>query len=219
MNLIIESFLNFLITPLIRWLVLILNICLIMFAYSQEIVRYSNVKAFTGLPYNWNMFIFVIAGVFGTFLTFLGLWFTIPFTDNLPTYWYIPLFILLIAYYLQSTIDLKPVNNTEKLGEFDPPPTHIMPKKYRILLVYMILILDLLIFVQFYIYFGIFDYSKNTILHRYFLERFGGWYDGHKLAFIIEWIGLGYVINDSYNIYLQKTFEACKYNLPASWNF
>ena len=44
-------------------------------------------------------------------------------------------------------------------------------------------------------------------------------YDGNKLAFLTEVLGIGYVISDCYNIYLQKTFEACHYKLPSSWNF
>jgi hypothetical protein len=188
-----------------------------MIAYNQEIVRFSTITAFTGLPYNWHMFIILLLGVFGSFLVFMGLWLTIPFTDGLPFYWYIPLFILLLAYYLQNTIDLKPINKIQ--DDFIPPPTYILPKKYRIAIVWGVLILDLLIFIQYYIYFGVFDYSKDTYLHRYLLERFGGWYDGHKIAFLIEWLGLIYIISDSYNIYLQTTFEPCKYNLPISWKF
>lgn len=217
MNLILDGILNLLITPAFRWTVFFINIIMIMFAYNQEVVRYSVHTGFTELPFNWQMFVILLLGVFGSFLTFLGLWYTIPFTDSLPTYWFIPLFILLLAYYLQTTIDLKPVDKVT--DKFEPPPTHILPQKYRIAIVYFILFLDMLIFIQYYLYFGIFDYGKDTVLHRYLLERFGGWYDGHKLAFIIEWLGVGYVISDCYNIYLQSTFEACKYGLPPSWNF
>ena len=216
MNLIISNFLNFLINPAIRWIVFVLNVIMIAIGYNQEIVRYSTLKGFTGLPYNWNMYMIVVLGVIGSFITFMGMWYTIPFTTALPHYWYIPLFILLLAYYLQNTIDLKPVEASDK---FAPPPTNILPKKYRILITYIILILDLIIFIQYYIYFGVFDYGKTTYLHYYLLERFGGWYDGRKLTFLIEWLGLAYVLSDTYNIYLQKTFEACKYKLPASWNF
>ena len=217
MNSIVNYFLNFLITPAFRWAVFFLNVALVMFAYNQEIVRYSLNIGFTGLPFNWQMFCIIMFSVLGSFLTFLGLWYTIPFASGLPEFWYIPIFILLLAYYLQNTIDLQPV--TKETDQFDPPPTHILPKKYRIAIVYGILLLDIIIFLQYYIYFGVFDYSKDTVLHRYLLERFGGWYDGHKMAFLIEWLGMGYVLSDCYNIYLQKTFEACHYKLPSSWNF
>lgn len=217
MNSIVLNFLNFLIIPVFRWSVFFLNIILIAFAYNQEIVRYSVNKGFTGLPFNWQMYSIVLLGIFGSFLTFMGLWYTIPFTEGLPEFWYIPVFILLLAYYLQNTIELKPVNR--QTDNFEPPPTHLLPKKYRNAIVWIILLLDIIIFVQCYIYFGVFDYSKDTVLHRYLLERFGGWYDGRKLSFLVELLGIGYVISDMYNIYLQTTFEACHYKLPNSWNF
>lgn len=224
MDSIIYHLLNFIINPVVRWVIFLLNVVFVMFAYNQEIVRFSVIKGISGLPFNWQMFCILLLGVFGSFLTFIGLWLTIPFTEGLPFYWYIPIFIILLAYYLQNTIDLKPIENNTKCNDktnenFNPPPTYILPKKYRIALVYIILILDIIIFTQYYIYFGVFDYSKNTYLHRYLLERFGGWYDGHKLAFLAEWLGVFYVISDTYNIYLQTTFEACKYKLPSSWNF
>ena len=217
MNTLVNHILNFLITPAFRWLIFFINIILVIVAYNQEIVRYSIVKGRTGLPMNWQMFCCLLIGVFGSFLTFMGLWYTIPFTNSLPEFWYIPIFILLLAYYLQNTIDLKTVSNEN--DNFQPPPTHILPKKYRIVIVWLILLLDMIIFIQYYIYFGVFDYSKDTVLHRFLLERFGGWYDGNKLAFLTEILGIGYVISDCYNIYLQKTFEPCHYKLPSSWNF
>lgn len=216
MNEIFTDFLNLLIHPVVRWVVFLLNIITIGFAYQQEITRYSTTKGFTGLQYNWHFFIILLTGVFGSFLAFLGLWYTIPFTDILPQYWFIPIFIILIAYYTQITIDTKTIKPTD---EFTPPPSNILPKKYRVLITYITLILDLLMFLQFYIYFGVFDYSKNTILHRFLLERFGGWYDGNKLAYLTEWLGLLYVSQDIYSIWIQKTFSACEYKLPLSWNF
>jgi hypothetical protein len=215
-----EIGLNLLITPSIRWLVYILNVIMVIIAYNQEIVRYSEHSGFTGLPFNWQMFVIVLAGVFGSFLTFMGLWLTIPFMSGLPFYWYIPIFILLCCYYLQNTMDLKAISASGGNGdEFVAPPTYLLPRKYRMAIVYLVLILDIIIFIQYYIYFGVFDYSKDTYLHRYLLERFGGWYDGRKLHFVIEWLGIGYIVSDLYNIYLQTSFEACKYGLPVSWNF
>jgi hypothetical protein len=210
-----DTVLELLITPTVRWIVVIANIIMVAFAYNQEVVRYSTIHGFMGIPYNWQMYILVLLSVFGSFITFLGLWLTIPFTTYFPKYWYIPIFILLLAYYLQNTIDLQPVSG----GDFSPPPTHILPKKYRIIIVWCLLILDIIIFTQYYVYFGVFDYGKNTYLHRYISERFGGWYDGKKFAFLSEWLGLFYVALDLHNIYQQSTFEACTYKLPQSWNF
>ncbi len=221
MNYIIQNFLDFLITPFIRWLMFFVMIGALIFAYQQEITRYSKVTGFTGLNMNWQMYVFSVIGIFGSFITFMGLWLTIPFSDSLPKYWYIPIFILMLAYYTQITMDIEPISTDEidNANNFVAPPTHIFPQKYRLLINYLILIIDLIVFIQFYIYFGVFDYSKNTYLHRYLLERFGGWYDGHKLAYITEWLGLAYVLNDFYNIYISKYFNACEYKLPLSWNF
>ena len=66
---------------------------------------------------------------------------------------------------------------------------------------------------------GIVDYTKNTILHRYLLERFGGWYDGNKLAYFVGWLGFMYVSNDIYNLWISMYFNACEYKLPSSWDF
>jgi hypothetical protein len=220
MNYIIENFLNFLITPFIRWIMYFLMIIILLYSYQIEITRYSKEIGFTGLNMNWQMYVLSMIGVFGSFITFMGLWLTIPFSDSLPKYWYIPIFILMIAYYTQITIDTKPISTDDEGTEnFTSPPKNVLPQKYRLLIHYIILIVDIIVFVQFYIYFGVFDYSKNTYLHRYLLERFGGWYDGHKLAYLTEWLGLAYVLNDFYYIFISKTFEACEYKLPLSWNF
>jgi hypothetical protein len=87
-----------------------------------------------------------------------------------------------------------------------------------VLLTYAGLIIDIIIMVQLYIYFGIADVSKKTVLSRYFLERFGGWYSGNKLDFVFEWSGIIDVVLKLYILYLQTSFRACNYGLPDSWN-
>jgi len=207
---------NFLISPLSRWLIFALTFAITAFSFSQEIVRFSYLKAFSGFTYNIHMFIISMIGVFGWFLTFLGLWLTIPFTDKLPDYWYMPIFLIIMAWYSQMALNTYSVKDTDDLS---PPPGYILPKKYRKLIVYIILILDIIIFAQFFIYMGISDDSKKTVLHRYFTERFGGWHSGNKLAYLVSWIGAIYIINDLYSIHLQKTFRSCLYDLPKSWDF
>ena len=73
--------------------------------------------------------------------------------------------------------------------------------------------------IQQYIYFGIADLSKKTVLSRYVLERFGGWYAGNKLDYLYEWTGSFDIFIAFYILYLQSTFQACEYGLPPSWNF
>ena len=71
---------------------------------------------------------------------------------------------------------------------------------------------------QLYIYNGIADSSKKTLLSYYLLERFGGWITGNKLDFIFEWSGMIDVMIKIYILLLQKNFVACEYGLPPSWN-
>jgi hypothetical protein len=87
------------------------------------------------------------------------------------------------------------------------------------MLTYASLVVNITMMIQSYIYFGIADLSKKTIVSRYVLERFGGWYSGNKLDYIYEWSGAVDIIIAMYILYLQITFQACKYGLPPSWNF
>jgi hypothetical protein len=72
--------------------------------------------------------------------------------------------------------------------------------------------------IQVYIYFGITDVNKKTILSRYVLERFGGWISGNKLDFLFDWSGIVDVFIKLYLLVLQHQFYACEYGLPTSWN-
>ena len=72
--------------------------------------------------------------------------------------------------------------------------------------------------IQLYIYNGIADNSKKTLLSHYILERFGGWIEGNKLDFLFEWSGVFDCVAKIYLLYLQTGFRACEYGLPPSWN-
>lgn len=212
MNIITRLLLNI---PL-RWLFMLTVMILNFIAYYQDPIRLSNSMCYFNLPCKWFSY---LAGM-GTFtmdvLTFLGLWLTIPFTNKFPEYWYFPLIILGYAVISQITIDSKTYKKNENLN---PPPRGLWPKKYRVMLYTSILIIDIIIFMQFFFASGIKDYSKNTVLHRIFLERFGGFYKGNELPFIVAWFGIIGVAFDSIALNLVRTFEACKYELPNSWNF
>lgn len=216
MHPLIQALTEFLLTPAFRWIVFILRIIVSIALYINEPQRFSIVKAFDGLSYKWHLYILAILSAIGTLLTFLEMWFTIPFTNVLPQYWYIPLYIIYLAIITQITISSPQIQED---GSFNPPPQYILPLKYRMILSYIALIIDIVLFVQIFIYFGIADYSKRTILSRYVLERFGGWYGGNKLDFIYNWVGIFDIVYRIYIIFLQKDFSACAYNLPASWNF
>lgn len=218
MNQILISLSEFLITPSFRWFILIVRIIFSITLYFNEPQRFSKVKAFDGLSYKWHLYILAMFSGFTVFLTFLNMWLTIPFMDTstIAEYWYIPLFILYFGIITQITISSPQISND---GTFNPPPTYMFPLKYRMIITYVEFILDTLLFLQFYIYYGITDYSKKTILSRYILERFGGWYPGNKLDFLFDWTGLFDMSYRIYILYLQDTFTACKYDLPNSWNF
>ena len=206
---------EFLITPLFRWVTLLLTIILTIIQYLNEPQRFSYSIAFTGLSYKWHLYILAVYSGISTVLTVFSLWLQIPFTDSLPDYWYLYLFVLYLALITQITSDSPQIADD---GSFNPPPYYMLPLKFRIVLSYVAIIVDFLIMLQLFIYFGISDITKKTAISRYFLERFGGWYPGNKLDFLFDWSGL---LESAFKIYilvLQTGFRACNYGLPLSWN-
>ena len=206
---------EFIITPLFRWITLFLTIILSILQYLNEPQRFSYKKAGSGLSYKWHLYALAIFGGISTILTFIGLWIQIPFTDKLPDYWYVYIFILYLAIITQITVDSPQITDD---GSFNPPPVYMFPQKYRVLLAYISMIVDALIMLQLYIYFGIADITKKTVVSRYVLERFGGWYAGNKLDFIFDWSGIIDTLLKIYILILQQNFNACEYGLPPSWN-
>ena len=204
-----------LITPLFRWITLLLTIILTILQYLNEPQRFSYSIAFSGLSYKWHLYILAIYGGISTLLTLFALWLQIPFTDSLPDYWYLYLFVLYLAFITQINNDSPQYADD---GSFNPPPSYMLPQQYRVALAYVSIIVDLLIMVQLYIYFGISDITKKTAFSRYFLERFGGWYPGNKFDFIFDWTGIIDTILKIYVLSLQANFQACHYGLPLSWN-
>lgn len=218
MNELLYAFADFITTPVLRWIMLALSIILNLLRYLNEPQRFSAYTAFTGLTYKWHMFILAVLAFISYGLTALGLWIDIPFKEYipLPDYWYIYIFIILIAIITQITLDSPQIMDD---GSFNPPPAYMLPDKYRLLITYVSLVVNIMMMIQAYIYFGIADLSKKTIISRYVLERFGGWYAGNKLDYIYEWSGAIDIFIAMYILYLQSTFRACEYGLPPSWNF
>lgn len=207
---------EFITTPLFRWIFLFLAIILNLLKYYNEPQRFSYKVAFSGLSYKWHLYLIAIISCISYCLMSIGMWASIPFTSYLPDHWYIYLFVLCMAIITQIAVDSKQVSDD---GSFNPPPPFMMPDKYRIMLTYASLIVNIVVMIQTYIYFGIADLSKKTILSRYVLERYGGWYAGNKLDFLYEWSGLIDIVIAVYILHLQYNFQACEYGLPASWNF
>lgn len=207
---------EFITTPLFRWIFLFLAIVLNLVKYYNEPQRFSYKKAFAGLSYRWHLYLIAVISCISYCFMSLGLWLSVPFTSYLPDNWYIYLFILCMAIITQIAVDSKQIKDD---GSFHPPPTYMLPDKYRILLTYASLVVNIVVMVQTYVYFGIADLSKKSILSRYILERFGGWYAGNKIDFLYEWSGMLDIFIAVYILYLQYNFQACVYGLPASWNF
>lgn len=218
MNELLYALADFITTPILRWFLLGLSAILNLLKYLNEPQRFSTYKAFTGLTYKWHMFLItLISSISYTFMA-MSLWLNIPFKEYipLPDNWYVYLFIICIAIISQITIDSPEITDD---GSFNPPPAYMLPDKYRIMLSYACLVVNIIVTIQSYVYFGIADLSKKTIVSRYVLERYGGWYSGNKLDYIYEWSGLLDIVMSIYVLNLQTNFQACEYGLPPSWNF
>ena len=206
----------FITTPVFRWCFIFISIVIHLLKYYNEPQRFSYKSAWSGLSFKWHLFGLAILSCISYTLMTLSLWISVPFTQYLPDNWFIYLFIICIGILTQITIDTKQISDD---GSFNPPPEYMFSDKYRILLQYISLILNIVVMMQTYIYVGVSDYSKKTIISRYILERFGGWNIGNKLDFIYEWAGFLDILISIYLLYITYTFQACDYDLPASWNF
>jgi hypothetical protein len=216
-NNILKTLSNLLINNAFRWIIMGALIVLTILSYIQEPIRFSGKISRFGLTYKLQYFILICVTMFIYVFSFLGLELTIPFSKNLPSYWYIPIIIIVFAIITDITFNTDIVTN--KNNNLEPPPSYLLPKKYRIIIFYLIIIFDILAFVQQFIYSGISVEFKTTVLHQFFLNRFGGFKPGNVLAFIVSWLGIFSLGIDYYNISNQLAFTACNYNLPDSWNF
>jgi hypothetical protein len=213
----IKLFIDILTNETFRWILLGLTISITIFAYFQEPIKYSKKKTYMGLSNKINLFVLICITLFLYFFNILGLEFTIPFSKNMPFMWYITLIIIIYSLIIDITINTRVVTNDNE--NLNPPPSYILPKKYRLIIYYLIIIFDVIIFIQALLYSGINPQFKKTILHQFFLNRFGGFTPKNVLTFIISWLGLIGIFLDAYMINNQHNFSACKYGLPESWDF
>ena len=213
----VKDFIDIFINPTFRWIILGITIILTVFAYLQEPIRFSGNKGFLGLKYRAHYFVLICFTLFLYFFNVLGLEFTIPFSKDMPFMWYIPLIIIIYAIITDITMQSKIVDNKD--GNLEAPPSYLLPKKYRLLIYYFIILFDIIIFIQALLYAGIVPQFKTTILHQFFLNRFGGFTPQNKVMFIISWLGIAGLAMDAYMIKNQYGFTACRYGLPESWNF
>jgi len=214
-----SGFTQLLVEPSFRWFCYGTVIILTLLGYIQEPVRFSNSISFIGLPYRLHYYVMICITLGLYILTFLGLWYTIRWdASTLSTYWYIPIIVLIYAIVTQFFLSSFTVSSNPKDEQLHPPPWYMMSHNVRLWIYYGILVLDIFIFISALLYSGTSDTYDSTILHKYFLNKFGGLSPGNTLNFIIGWMGLGGLLIDMYVIYIHNTYSACKYGLPRSWD-
>ena len=212
----INAITSLLISEPLRWILWVCVLVLNFLSYHQNLIRFSGEKSMFGISNYWYMYVSSIGTFSLDLLTLLGLWLTIPFTYHLPKYWFIS--IAIIGFGI-----LTHIHNTSKIIKkedeiFNSPPAYILPRKYRIYIYILILILDVIIFLQFYISSGINDYTKTRIIDILFFERFGS-ITKNKVNFIMSWLGIIGLFFDWLVIKLQLNYNACEYNQPNTLNF
>lgn len=210
---------NLLIKKKTVWILWFIVLILNFLAYVQDPVRFSEVKCL-GFPCKWTAYGIGIFVFLLDILTFLSLWLTIPFTTKLPDYWFIPLVAIGIGYISQITVDSQTYNNKDA---FEPPPKYLLPKTYRIGLYFGIMVINILIFMYFFlssmnITSDMIKTGGATAFERFIVNRFGG-YSKNKVEYLMGWIGIIGSIFDGIALYYTSSFRSCDYNLPKSWDF
>lgn len=213
-----NALIRFLTRVELRWFFYFTALILTVFAYFQEPLRYSNAEGITGLTLSWETYILSMINLVNYFITLFGLWLTIPFLFGMPNYWFIALFIFLMALFTEIFINTKDYVNVDN-NIFQPPPDNFYPKKYRLIIHYFILIFDVLIFLQLFLATNDISINAKTFLDKYLLGRFGGWVKGNRINFLASWLATVGILFDIYNIRNQTYFYPCKYKLPITWDF
>jgi hypothetical protein len=144
----------------------------------------------------------------------MALWYTTPFTNNISSYWYIPVFILTYAIITQMTISVKMYEDN---GTLNPPPSDLWPLRDRTALYILILVLDTIFFHQMYLDGGKTLVRTNSIWNNYIISRFGSIRNFYSFA--LGWFGVVGLILDFISIKVIAEFNACDFNLPKSWNY
>jgi len=217
-----ELFWKIFLSAKLRWTLFLAVLILNFIAYYQDPTRYTTEPAcLLNTPCKW--FDYVTGMMTFTFdiLTFIGLWYTISpewLRQWLPGYWYLPVIILGYAIITQITIDSPNVKEDKDI--LASPPSKLWPQKWRIILYSVILLIDIILFTQFYIDSGINNYKpKAKIFDMVVKTRFGGWNNGNYIQFLFSWLGVFGVFMDCVALYFVYTFNSCQYKLPISWNF
>jgi len=215
----LNFFTKFLTTPWLRWLFWFLVTILNFYAFVQDPTRFSTLYDY-GIPNKWFVYISRMLTFTLDIVTFIGLWLTIPFIDNIPLYWFIPLIIVGFGIISQITVDSDVYSKT-KDGAFNPPPNYLWSKNKRVILFAVIMFLNIFIFLQFYIASGVSSApgnQKTSVINRFVVNRFGGLKSENYIGFLAEWLGLIAFLFDAEMLGVQYKYTPCMYNLPDSWN-
>jgi magnesium-transporting ATPase (P-type) len=125
----LDNLSRIIITPSFRWIVYILALALVLYSYVLEPIRFADKKTWFGLSYKYENFIMMCITSFFYIFVFLGLWLTIPFTELLTEYWYIPVIVFIFAIILHLTISSPTINlagsekETKSKESLSPPPS------------------------------------------------------------------------------------------------
>lgn len=185
-----------------RWFIYVLLLILNIYIYSQNPKLHTNTKKCYKI--NCKIFTF-ISGMITISLILFGLillWYTIPFNNYIPDYWYIPVIILIYAIIIQITLTVKLELED---GNFNPPPENLLSKHYRIIINICAFILLLIFFIQLYL-----DNeggSKfNNIININYIS-------------LLQIFGIITILNNIFELKDVIGFYACDYGLPLSWDF
>lgn len=200
-----------------RWVVYVSFLILQIFAYYQNPKLFTEAKKCFKLNCRVVTFLIGIISITLSLLGLITLWYILPFTDILPDYWYIPVIILVYAIIIQITLSVKVEVDD---NNFSPPPELLINKDYRLILYFVILVLNIIYFIQLYLDGGV-NLTKTTNV-RYadhlILGRFGG-ITTQKYRFFLEWFASIKFLMGILEIQNIKNFYACDYGLPSSWDY
>jgi hypothetical protein len=126
----------------------------------------------------------------------------------------IPVAVIGYAILTDTVIMAKQVESNEELN---PPPSHMKPKKERNRFHYIIILLDIIILAQFYLYATKQELISKTPFYDFINQMFSG-LGAKVIPIVVVWVGLLNIILDYFVMRQSTGFQACKYDLPKSWN-
>jgi hypothetical protein len=210
-----ETFNNLIVSDGFRIILLFILVILTLYAYYIEPLKHSGKISYLNLDLKTKILITNLISTTTYCVSIVGLVYTLDITKNISFIWILILCILIFGLVLHFN-DTSPIIDKDN-EQFKSPPKNIISIKYRLIIYYILIVLDILKFYQDYLYYGKNKAYKTTILHQYILNRFGGY--GSGIDFWLGWLGIFGILIDYYNIYLQTNFLACKYDLPNTWNY